>query len=66
MLLHGDKDNDVPYEQSVNMYNALKAHGLTTELVTYAGGKHEFDFYKEDTNIPSIINKAFAFVKTHI
>ena len=66
MLLHGDKDTDVPYEQSVDMYNALRAHGLTAELITYPGGDHAFDWNKNDPIVSDMANKALTFVKAHI
>jgi acetyl esterase/lipase len=43
LLLHGDRDTDVPYQQSVDMAAALKRAGATGELVTIAGGGHGFD-----------------------
>jgi acetyl esterase/lipase len=63
VLLHGDQDTDVPYQQSLDMYNALKMRGLTAELVTYAGGDHGFDWNKNDANVPGLIEKALAFTK---
>jgi len=66
ILLHGDRDTDVPYEQSLEMYNALKARGLRAELVTYAGGGHAFDWNPNDPNVPGMIEKAFAFVEMYV
>jgi acetyl esterase/lipase len=43
LLLHGDEDTDVPYQQSVDMAAALKRAGATGELVTVASGGHGFD-----------------------
>ena len=66
ILLHGDQDTDVPYQQSLDMVNALKARGLTAELVTYAGGDHAFDWNKNDANVPGLIEKALAFTKAYV
>jgi acetyl esterase/lipase len=66
ILLHGDEDTDVPYEQSMDMYNALKARGLTAELVTYTGGEHGFDWDKNDPYVPGMIEKALSFVGAYI
>jgi len=66
ILLHGDRDTDVPYQQSLDMYDALKTRGLTAELVTYAGGDHGFDWNKNDANVPALIEKALAFTKKHL
>lgn len=42
-LLHGDIDTDVPYQQSVQMYEALKKNGNTVEFYTEHCGGHGFD-----------------------
>ncbi|MNN82412.1 Prolyl oligopeptidase family protein [compost metagenome] len=43
MLLHGNSDTDVPYEQSVIMHEKLQQVGVTSELITIEGGDHAFD-----------------------
>lgn len=43
LLLHGNRDTDVPYQQSVMMSAALTAAGTEHELVTIPGGEHGFD-----------------------
>jgi dipeptidyl aminopeptidase/acylaminoacyl peptidase len=40
LLLHGDKDEIVPYAQSVEFEKALKSAGVTTKLVLVPGGGH--------------------------
>ncbi len=40
LLIHGDKDTDVPYEQSVLMTAALKKSGIPHKLLTIAGAEH--------------------------
>ena len=40
LLIHGDQDTVVPFEQSQNMADALKAAGKPVELVTLAGENH--------------------------
>jgi len=40
LLLHGNKDETVPYEQSVNFCAKLKAAGVPAELITIEGGGH--------------------------
>lgn len=40
LLLHGDKDQLVPYEQSTMLQEKLKAAGNTCELITIPGGVH--------------------------
>jgi acetyl esterase/lipase len=43
MLIHGTKDTDVPYEQSVQMDKELTARGVAQELLTIPEGGHGFD-----------------------
>jgi len=43
LLLHGDHDTDVPYEQSAMMAEALAAAGVEHDLLTIHGGEHGFD-----------------------
>jgi len=40
LLLHGTKDTDVPYEQSVMMAHQLKTHGVPHRLLTVEGAEH--------------------------
>jgi len=40
LLLHGNVDQRVPYEQSVKFYTKLKAAGVPAELITIEGGGH--------------------------
>ncbi len=40
LLIHGNKDTDVPYEQSVLMAAELKKHGVEHQLITISGAEH--------------------------
>ena len=40
LLIHGDQDTDVPYEQSVMMAEQFKKHGVDHRLITIPGGEH--------------------------
>ena len=40
LLIHGDKDTDVPYEQSVMMAKQFKKHSVEHRLITIQGGEH--------------------------
>ena len=42
LFLHGTNDPAVPYQQSVDMMNALKAAGVSAEIFTAAGAGHGF------------------------
>lgn len=62
LLLHGTKDEDVPYEQSVLMAEALQQNGVAHKLITIPDGKHQFD---EDWQNP-IVQNAFDEVITFL
>lgn len=40
LILHGEKDGDVPVEQGHELFRALKEHGIETELVIYPREPH--------------------------
>ncbi len=40
IIIHGDADPVVPYQQGVKLHNALQQSGVATELVTIPNGKH--------------------------
>jgi acetyl esterase/lipase len=44
LLLHGDADKLIPYQQSVDMEAALRAARVPTRLITIAGGEHGANF----------------------
>ncbi len=47
LLIHGTKDELVPYDQSVRMYQALEKAGVPVELHTYGNQPHGFDAQPE-------------------
>ena len=42
LLIHGNKDTDVPYEQSTMMASQFKQHGVSYILKTIENGEHGF------------------------
>ncbi len=46
LLIHGDKDEQVPYEQSPRFLELLKKHGNLCELLTISGGGHGMSGWK--------------------
>jgi dipeptidyl aminopeptidase/acylaminoacyl peptidase len=44
LLVHGDADDTVPYQQSVEMEAALRKANVPVRLLTVAGGVHGSDF----------------------
>ncbi|WP_449445538.1 alpha/beta hydrolase [Ureibacillus acetophenoni] len=66
LLLHGTLDEDVPYEQSVLMSEALTKANIPTELITIENGKHVFD---EDWNNPTVqqaFTRVIEFLNRHL
>lgn len=53
LLLHGDSDDVVPFEQSVAMQKALRAATVPVKLVRIPGGEHGADFGAEGKPNPS-------------
>ncbi len=46
LLMHGSKDEDVPYEQSVEMCEKMKAAGARCDLITIPGAPHGMDHWE--------------------
>lgn len=46
LLMHGSKDEDVPYEQSVEMCEKMKKAGARCQLVTIEGAPHGMDHWE--------------------
>jgi acetyl esterase len=53
LLIHGSKDEDVPYEQSVEMCRDMKAAGARCDLVTVEGGVHGMDHWEPHPELHS-------------
>jgi acetyl esterase/lipase len=61
LLIHGTKDTDVPFEQSVMMAEQFKKFRVDHEFVAIAGGEHGFGGGDPD-KIEQAYQKAFQFV----
>jgi acetyl esterase/lipase len=66
LLLHGDKDTDVPYEQSVVMAEKLSRAGVEHELITIRDGGHGFDRKLDDPPVAQAFDRALAFLQRHL
>ena len=66
LLLHGDRDTDVPYEQSVLMAAELARLGISHEFVTIPGGGHGFD--REPEPLPGVwpFERVLAFLRSRL
>jgi acetyl esterase/lipase len=61
LVLHGDADPTVPYEQSVALVKALKDARDDADLITVPGGRHGFSTDEMDQLWPQI----FRWLKKH-
>ncbi len=66
LLLHGDCDTDVPYQQSVLMAEKLSHHRVRHELITMTGRGHGFDREMDDPLVKEAFEKALAFLEEHL
>jgi acetyl esterase/lipase len=65
LLIHGDADTDVPYEQSVMMEKELKRHGVRHRLITIEKGEHGLGG-GDAKKIDEAYQAAFAFLREHL
>ena len=69
LLLHGDSDDLVPYQQSVAMEAALKAAGVAVKLVTIPGGEHGPNFGSPDkahAQLPQAFKDTVSWLDAHL
>ncbi len=66
LMLHGDHDNDVPYQQSRLMGEALAMHGVENTLITIEGGGHGFDGDLKNPHILEIFERVVGFLQRHL
>jgi acetyl esterase/lipase len=66
MLLHGDRDNDVPVEQSIQMARALEAAGAECELRLLPGEDHAFDLDLNREPARQAFEAALDFLDGHL
>jgi len=61
LIVHGNADDHVPYQQSVDLYQQFLKAGVKTEFMTVEGGKHG-GFTREKND--EINEHIFAFLKS--
>jgi acetyl esterase/lipase len=66
MLLHGDADTDVPYEQSVVMARALADASITHQLQSIPGGAHGFDADMGDPAVTAAFADVLRLLTQHV
>jgi len=66
LLLHGDADDDVPYEESVNMAKRLSALGVENKLITIPDGAHQFDLEMDKPVVQNAFKEVLSFLNAHL
>jgi acetyl esterase/lipase len=67
VLLHGEKDTDVPFWQSVKMAEELHRHGIPVELVTDRDWTHGFDRAgMDDGAVRQAFEKILSFLEENL
>jgi acetyl esterase/lipase len=78
LLLHGDKDTDVPFEESVRMAAALKRHGVAHRLIRMRNYDHVFDVFPtgpgpdaepiglKDPEVSAAFDQVVALLRKHL
>lgn len=61
LILHGDKDKLVPFEDSVIFYNKLLEYGYEADLVRVTDAPHENSFWSQQ-----LFDIIFDFIKAHL
>lgn len=66
LLLHGDSDTDVPFEQSEMMAHELQRHHVKYRLIRIRGGAHGFDGDLNDPQAATAFEEVIAFLKKRL
>lgn len=66
LLLHGTKDTDVPYEQSVFMRAAILKESVVAKLITIPNGEHVFDRDFQNPIVQNALKQVIDFLHTHL
>ncbi len=61
LIIHGDADPVVPYEQGVLMFHRLIDAGAHAEMIRVKGAPHEGPFWS-----PALVDAIFAFIMEHV
>lgn len=62
LLLHGNEDEEVPYDQSLQMQAILNEKNVKNDFVIIEGGKHSFDKLMFRTEVKEAFQKVIIFL----
>jgi len=66
LLLHGDKDEDVPFSQSILLEEKLNEHNVDNKFIILDGKEHDFDSDMEDVQVKMAFNEVIVFLKKYL
>lgn len=66
LIVHGDKDTTVPFQQSQILYDKLKEAGVEAALVTVKNGPHGLFGSGFEPDTAALNEKVFEFFTTHL
>ncbi len=66
MLLHGEADSDISYEQSVLMQQVLARHGIEHEFISNPDWGHAFLYIPNDPSVDEAFIQLIAFLQQHV
>jgi acetyl esterase/lipase len=64
LLLHGDADKSVPYQQSLNFQSRLRANGVVCDLITLPGAPHGLLTWPN--YLPNYEAQMIAWLRSHL
>eukprot|EP00977_Amphora_coffeiformis_P027675 scaffold34631_cov251-Amphora_coffeaeformis.AAC.4 len=65
LLMHGDKDTDVPVQQSIQFSAELQQHKVPTALIRNPEWPHLFDMV-DDPEVQEALDQLIVFLQTHL
>ncbi|SJZ59472.1 alpha/beta hydrolase [Selenihalanaerobacter shriftii] len=66
LLIHGDNDTDVPYEQSLEMSKRLNEYEVYNRLITVKGKGHAFDYNMSNPVVKDLFKEVVNFLNSNI
>lgn len=66
LLLHGDADRDVPFEQSELMLKQLTSRGVQADLMRIPGGPHVFDGNRDAPHVTEAFDRVLQFLSKNL
>lgn len=66
MLLHGEPDTDIPFEQSVLMQQELARHSVAHEFLSNPNWGHTFLYMPDDDSVGEAFAAIVSFLQEHV